>query len=131
MGVVLKCEEAGASAHQGNHRYDIMSERPELGGEGYQRILKVSVRDARLYRWRESVCMISAVGVLVGLGTAICVPVQDWRDDSVVGWMHYLVSLVLLPAPFAVCFVGGAIVHRRLGRRYGDRSLQKSASGFS
>jgi hypothetical protein len=96
-----------------------MNERPELGGEGYRRILSGSARDARLYRWSENACMIALVGALIALLCSLAAPVQDWFRGSVGSWTLYVRLIIFVPLPFVFLYIGGALLHRHIARRYG------------
>lgn len=96
----------------------MLSERPELGGEGYRKILSASVWDARLYRWSESACMIAYVGVFTALFVALFTSIEDWRHAHLRPWMAYVRLVISLPLPFVLLYIGGATIHRRIGRKY-------------
>lgn len=94
------------------------NERPELGGEGYRRILAVCPRDARLYRWSEGAALIAAVGILIASVIAVFRPLSDWFSGSFRTWLAYLGLLALLTAPFLLLLGISIFLHRRIARRY-------------
>jgi len=90
-----------------------------VGGEGYQRILSASQRDARLYLWSERLVMIAGIGVVIALGFAILWPLLELMRGSWRGLGHYFGGIIILPLPFfAVLFIGVRL-HRRVARRHG------------
>ena len=97
------------------------SKQLPVGGENYRRILLVSPRDARLYLWSERLLMVAGIGIVIGLGIAILLPLFELIRGSWRGIGHYLGGIVVLPLPFFVLFFVGVCLHRRVARRH--RSL--------
>lgn len=95
------------------------SKQLPVGGEGYQRILSASPRDARIYLWSERLVLIAGVGAVIALGFAIFWPLLELMRGSWRGLGHYFGGIIMLPLPlFALLFVGVRL-HRRVARRHG------------
>jgi hypothetical protein len=90
-----------------------------VGGDGYQRILSASPRDARIYLWSERLVMIAGIGSLIALGFAILWPLFELMRGSWRGLGHYFGGIIVLPLPFFAVLFAGVWLHRRVARRHG------------